>query len=341
MKKEQLVPIIGITMGDFNGIATEVILKAFFDFDKLHNGKFVIIGSTFVINSVKSALKLPLNFREIDNITEIKYSTDNLFLLDLFKNQSLPIEYGKLTRDAGVAAAVSLEYAIESAKQNLLDVVVTGPVSKYALSLAGRNYPGQTEMFAELTHSSDFAMMLMSGFFRVGLVTTHCAISEVASRLSKNNIYRKIKIIYLSLINDFTISDPEIAVTSLNPHGGEDGLFGTEEIKYINPAIEQAKNEGIKVSGPFPADTLFAKIDKNKYDAYLVMYHDQGLIPLKMKSFGKGVNFTAGLPFIRVSPDHGTAFDISGKWIANETSMKEAINIGIELAQKRKNCRAI
>lgn len=332
----ETVPVIGVTMGDFNGIAPEVILKAISNPDKLHKGKFVIIGSGFVINEVKAALKLSLNIREIKDITEIKYSKDNLFIVDLFANQKLPIEYGKLTRNAGEAAAISLEYAIENANKNLIDAVVTGPVSKYALSLAGRNYPGQTEMFAELTHSDDFAMILMASSFRVGLVTTHCAISDVADKLSQDAIYRKIKIIYTSLINDFKIINPEIAVTSLNPHGGEKGLFGNEEIRYITPAIDQANNEGINAFGPFPADTLFAKLDDKQYDAYLVMYHDQGLIPLKMKSFGKGVNFTAGLPFIRVSPDHGTAFNISGKWIANHTSMKEAINIGIELAQKRK-----
>ena len=334
----ETVPVIGVTMGDFNGVAPEVILKAFSNYDKLHKGKFIVIGSAFVINSVSEALKLPVTLRQIKDITEIKYSTDNLFILDLFDNQELPIEYGKITREAGEAAAISLEYAIENANKKLLDAVVTGPVSKYALSLAGRNYPGQTEMFAELTHSNNFAMILMSGTFRVGLVTTHCAITDVAGKLSIGTIYNKIKIIYLSLVNDFKINNPEIAVTSLNPHGGEDGMFGDEEIIYIKPAIEQAKNEGMKVSGPFPADTLFAAIKENRYDAYLVMYHDQGLIPLKMKSFGEGVNFTAGLPFIRVSPDHGTAFDISGKWIANEKSMKEAINIGIELAQKRKIC---
>ncbi|MCH7756308.1 4-hydroxythreonine-4-phosphate dehydrogenase PdxA, partial [candidate division KSB1 bacterium] len=185
----------------------------------------------------------------------------------------------------------------------------------------------------ENTRVEDVVMILLSDRFRVGLVTTHCALSEVAQLLTSERILRKLQIASQDLHTRFKVTNPRIAVAALNPHAGENGMFGHQEREIIIPAIAAAKKLGLDVSGPFPADTLFARVDKQKFDLYLAMYHDQGLIPLKMKAFGKGVNYTAGLPFIRTSPDHGTAFDIAGKGIADSSSMEEAIKLAVELAK--------
>ena len=336
--KDDNRPIIGITMGDYNGIGPEILVKALAAEQKICDAIFVIIGSAVVINSVNNSLNQPISPIPINSPVEIDKTRQNIFILDIFKNSEIEINYGTISKKAGIAAARCLRQGIDLANNNLIQALVTAPVSKQALTMAGNNYPGQTEMLAELTKTDTFAMMLMANKIRVALVTTHCAISEVAHKIDQCSVLQKIQVIDKSLKNDFKITKPRIAVTSLNPHGGEGGLFGKEEQRHILPAIIEAKKSGIEVSGPFSADTLFAKIITSNYDAYLAMYHDQGLIPLKMMAYGKGVNFTVGLPIIRTSPDHGTAFDIAGKLIAHESSMREAIKIGYQLAKKRTTC---
>ena len=334
-QKNESYPVIGITMGDYNGIGSEVLIKALAHNHHSVKASFVIIGSASIVNHVNQALSQPISPIQIKSLSEIDKKRQNIFILDLFDNIKFDVRFGIISKKAGKAADKCLRKGIELANSNSIQALVTAPVSKKALTLAGNTYPGQTEMIAELTKTNYFAMMLLADEFKVGLVTTHCAISEVSKMINKETIFTKLKVIDHSLKNDFKITKPRIAVTSLNPHGGESGLFGNEEEHHILPAIVEAKNNGIEAFGPFSADTLFAKIDNSNYDAYLTMYHDQGLIPLKMRSFGKGVNFTAGLPIIRTSPDHGTAFDIAGKLIADDSSMREAIKIGYQLAKKR------
>lgn len=269
-------------------------------------------------------------------IGDVATREDELEALTFEVGKGFQIEPGKLTAGAGEIAARSLALAVQLAVEKKVDAVVTAPLSKKSLNLAGYSYPGQTEFLAEKTRTGDVVMVLLSGSFRVGLVTTHCAIAEVSSLLSKGKILSKLKILNEDLRSRFGISSPRIAVTALNPHAGEDGLFGNEEFEIISPAIRAANKSGIDVRGPFPADTLFARVETQDFDAYLAMYHDQGLIPLKMKSFGHGVNYTAGLPIIRTSPDHGTAFDIAGKGVADPGSMVEAINLAVKLATRSK-----
>ena len=332
---KETVPIVGITMGDYNGIGPEVLIKALAHDQKLYKATFVIFGSSFVLNSVNQYLNRPISLITINSLSEIDKHSHNIFILDIFNNCEININYGTISQEAGNAAVRCLHHGIKFADKNSIQALVTAPVCKQALILAGFNYPGQTEMLAQLTNTTLFAMMFIADNFRVGLVTTHCAISEVSAKINKQNIFQKIKVLNHSLQNDFKIKKPKVAVTGLNPHGGEGGIFGDEEQRCILPAIIEAKNAGVDVSGPFSAETLFAKIKTSAYDAFLAMYHDQGLIPVKMRAFGKSVNFTAGLPIIRTSPDHGTAFDIAGKWIADESSMREAIKIGYQLAKKR------
>jgi 4-hydroxythreonine-4-phosphate dehydrogenase len=228
-----------------------------------------------------------------------------------------------------------MEAAIRFAMKGDLAAIVTAPLSKKALNHAGYNYPGMTELLADRTGTRNYAMMLIGGDFRVALVTTHCALSEVPGCLSTEQVLAKIEVIHNDLQRRFGIPEPRIAVCALNPHRGEGGLFGREELDIIDPAIALARASGINVTGAHPADALFARHREDKYDAYLAMYHDQGLIPLKVLHFGRSVNYTAGLPFIRTSPDHGTAFDIAGKGVANESSMVEAIRLASQLAQKK------
>ena len=254
-------------------------------------------------------------------------------VLSLEINHEIKLRPGEVSKSGGMIAGKALEMALKLALTGEAQAVVTAPISKEALNLAGYSYPGHTEFFAENTKVEDVVMILLSGGFRVGLVTTHCALSEVAQLLTSEKILRKLQIANQDLRTRFKIANPRIAVAALNPHAGENGMFGHEEQEIITPAIAAARKLGLDVSGPFPADTLFARIDKQKFDLYLAMYHDQGLIPLKMKTFGKGVNYTAGLPFIRTSPDHGTAFDIAGKGMADSSSMEEAIKLAVELAK--------
>ncbi|RIK76264.1 4-hydroxythreonine-4-phosphate dehydrogenase PdxA, partial [candidate division KSB1 bacterium] len=227
------------------------------------------------------------------------------------------------------------------------DAIVTGPIAKVALAAAGYNYPGQTEFIAERQGAKHFAMMLIAGSFRVALVTTHLPLRNVAAAITQEKIIDKLRVLHRELRSRFNIPAPKIAVTGLNPHAGESGMLGKEEEEIIKPALAQAQREGIAASGPFSADALFGRYanrtgdEKLSFDAFLTMYHDQGLIPLKMAGFGRAVNYTAGLPIVRTSPDHGTAFDIAGKGIANPTSMIEAIQLAVDIITKNDGDRPV
>lgn len=298
---------VGITMGDPSGIGPEVTLKAL---QSLKDTDAVIIGSEVLINEAQESFG-------------ISWSGQVINCLDL-KKAGLP--YGEISELGGTAAYTFIQRGYELAIHKEIDALVTAPISKAALNLAGFHFPGHTELLAKLTDTKRFAMLLCGESIKVTLVTTHLKLEDVSRALTKDQIIEKIELTYEFLTTQLGISSPRIGVCALNPHGGE-GIFGDEEERVIKPAIEAARANGVAAEGPYPADTLFTKPG---FDAVVAMYHDQGMIPVKLKEFGHAVNVTLGLPFIRTSPDHGTAFDIAGKGIADPSSMIEAI----KLAQK-------
>jgi len=328
-------PKIAITMGDFNGIGPEVIIKALGDETIRSRCQPVIIGSYEIIKQINKSLGERLKLDRLLKMEGVFPPPDVVGVFDCVRVDPGKVAFGKVSQVAGEAAGRCLEEAIARALMGDVDAVVTAPVCKEALRLAGYDYPGQTELLAERTGAERFVMMLVAGTFRIGLATTHCPISQVPRLLKMERITEKIQVIYDALRERFGIKEPRIAVCALNPHGGEGGLFGSEEVRVIRPAVERAQGMGIDARGPFPSDSLFARVEEGDYHAYLAMYHDQGMIPIKVRAFGRAVNFTAGLPIIRTSPDHGTAFDIAGKFIADEGSMKEAIRLAIEISLQR------
>lgn len=322
-------PIIAITIGDFNGIGPEVALKAAAQAGIRKLCTPLLVGPLSVFEHVRSDLKIKMKL-EKSALPLIKTSITPV--LDTGDGIWGDVQYGKVTKTAGKNAGIAIERAVECCVKVQAGAMVTAPVSKEALNLAGYNFPGQTEMIALLSRSQRVAMMLVSNSMRVGLVTIHVGIKSVTEHLSKEKIIEKIQIVNDSLKKDFRIKKPHIAVLALNPHAGEKGLMGTEDDEMVIPAVKEVKSLGVDVEGPFPADAFFGKQSHKGYDAVVAMYHDQGLIPLKMSSFGKGVNFSAGLNIVRTSPDHGTAYDIAGKGTANVSSMIEAIKLAVAVS---------
>lgn len=326
-----MLPKIGITIGDINGIGPEIALKAVSEVDYSVSVP-ILISSAPVIDFYNSELGLNKSFHKITSVSEAKDGILNI----LNTNKSSPeIETGKITKQAGLASMRSIESAISLCIAKELKAMVTLPISKESVQLAGYDIPGHTEFLAEQTNTDQVLMMLVNGALRVALTTGHIPISKVASSLNQELIITKASILSESLKQDFGIPNPRIAVFGLNPHAGDGGVLGSEENEIITPAISKLKESGINVDGPFPADGFFGQKKHQQYDAILAMYHDQGLAPFKLLSFGKGVNFTAGLPIIRTSPDHGTAFDIAGKGIADPSSFIQAYKLAVELVQKK------
>lgn len=310
------LPVIAITMGDPAGIGPEIILKSF---AKNKISKYcipLIIGDVAFLKKTAESLNIPP-------------LPASIRLVDL-KNIPQKLIIGKPSRSGGAAAAEYIESAVELTLNKEAAAIVTAPISKEALFMAGYKYPGHTEMLAELTDTKDYAMMLAAKDLRIVLVTTHAAIKDISGLINRKKVLKIIRLTHSSL-KLWGFSKPKIAVSALNPHAGEGGIFGKEEIKIIAPAIKDAKSEGINADGPFPADTLFVPAKRKKFDAIIVMYHDQGLIPVKMASFGRAVNITLGLPFIRTSVDHGTAYDIAGKGLADPSSLIEAVKTAAKL----------
>jgi len=325
-----MLPKIAITIGDINGIGPEIALKAVSEIDYSVSVP-ILISSASVIDFYNSELGLNKTFHKITSVSEAKDGILNL--LDI-KNSSPEIETGKITKQAGLASMKSIESAISLCIAKELKAMVTLPISKESIQLAGYDIPGHTEFLANQTNTDQVLMILVNGALRVALTTGHIPVSKVASSINQDLIISKATILNKSLKHDFGISNPKIAVFGLNPHAGDGGVLGSEEKEIITPAIRKLKESGINVEGPFPADGFFGQKKHQQYDAILAMYHDQGLAPFKLLSFGKGVNFSAGLPIIRTSPDHGTAFDIAGKGIADTSSFIQAYKLAVELAQK-------
>ncbi|MEA3328699.1 MAG: 4-hydroxythreonine-4-phosphate dehydrogenase PdxA [Candidatus Omnitrophota bacterium] len=327
-------PIIGITMGDASGIGPEVILKALAG-RRSWQANFLIIGDSQILEKTKSRFKLPVLFRVINRYQDLDFSSYRSNLLDLGLLTGAKFKTGISNAVCGRSSMMYIREAVRLAEEKKIDGLVTAPISKEAFYLAGFPFRGHTELLARLTKTRNFVMMLVGGGLRVSLVTTHIPLKKVASSLTSRGIYQTIKLTGNFLKRRLNISSPRIGVSGLNPHSGEGGVIGREEIELIKPAVKKAKKEGLKAAGPVPADVIFWQARKNKFDAIVAMYHDQGLIALKMLAFNKGVNITLGLPFVRTSPGHGTAFDIAGKGLADPDSMIEAIKMAVLLAEQK------
>ena len=319
---------IAITMGDPGGVGPEIIIKALSSAEIRNLCIPVVIGDRVVIEETLSLLDLPLKLRIIKSPEEAGAEPGTIELIDM--RMLNKFWGGKPSAEGGAACVSYIKRAAELALDKKVDAVVTAPISKEALKMAGIKWPGHTEMLAEITNAKDYAMMLEGGPLRVILVTIHTSLKSVPDMITGESVLKTIRLAKKAC-DMLEIENPEIAVAGLNPHAGETGIFGDEEIKTIIPAMKDAKKQGITVTGPFPPDTIFHKAYKGEVDIVVCMYHDQGLIPLKMIAFEQGVNVTVGLPIIRTSPDHGTAYDIAWKGVANPLSMIEAIKMAVRL----------
>ncbi len=323
--------IVGISLGDSNGVGIEVVLKTFHDKRMLDFCTPVLFGSTKIVSYHKKALNIETTIHRISTIDKIVDGKINL--LNIFKDE-IPINLGIATKESGNFALQSLSSATEALKKNQIDVLVTAPINKENIQSDAFSFPGHTEYLEEQLDGKSL-MVLMTDELRIGLITGHIPISNVAASISTELITQKINIMHASLKKDFCISKPKIAVLGLNPHCGDKGVIGKEDDEIIRPTIQKIKETGKLVFGPYASDGFFGSKAYNQFDGVLAMYHDQGLAPFKALSFGNGVNFTAGLSKIRTSPDHGTGYDIAGKNKANEGSFKEALFTALTIFKNR------
>jgi 4-hydroxythreonine-4-phosphate dehydrogenase len=324
---------IGITIGDINGVGLEVILKTLTDERILNLCTPVIYGSSKVVSYHKNIVDLPdFNYNSIKDANQIENGKINIVNC---WNDNVNITLGKVSDVGGKYAYVALERATKDLSNGLIDGLVTAPINKKSMQLAEFPFPGHTEYITKEVGAKDSLMFMVSDAMKVGLVTNHLPIKDVASKMHKERILKKINMMADTLKIDFGIEKPTIAVLGLNPHAGDEGVIGEEEITQIRPAIQEAKDKGVMAFGPFSADGFFGAGQYNKYDGILAMYHDQGLIPFKALSFGAGTNYTAGLNIIRTSPDHGTAFDIAGKNEADPSSFRKALFLAIDIVKNR------
>lgn len=333
MQTQAEKPVIGITTGDLNGIGTEIIIKTFADNRMLDICTPVIFSSNKVINFYRRiSPEHTLNFTSTKDLTKLNPKQVNVF--NCWEDE-VPLQPGVLTEAGGKYAVRSLMVAAQCLKDGQLDAIVTAPIHKSNTNVPDFPYTGHTPFFKEKFGAKDVLMILYSHALRVALVTEHIPISKVASSITKDLLITKLNILREALIKDFGVDKPRIAVLGLNPHAGDEGQIGTEEQTIIRPVIENYRQKDTMVFGPYSADAFFASGNYTKLDAVLAMYHDQGLVGFKTLAKGEGVNYTAGLPVVRTSPDHGTAFDIAGKDIADESSFREAVFQAVDLLRQR------
>lgn len=324
---------IGITIGDINGIGTEVIIKTFFDNRMLDYCTPVIYGSSRVISYHRKVLQAEeFNYAVINDIDKISPSICNVFNC---WNDEVPIVIGKPNPKTGKFVLKSLDIALKHYQEGKIDAIVTAPINKSVLNYEDPTFIGHTEYFTNKLNVKASLMLLINNTLRVGLVTNHVPVSKISELITEQLIIQKVKILDRCLRQDFGIIKPKIALLALNPHAGDDGLIGNEDDKILKPAIEKLKDQNMIVFGPYAADGFFGAGLQQHFDAVLAMYHDQGLVPFKTLSFGHGVNYTAGLPLVRTSPDHGTAYDIAGKNIASEESFRQAVFMAIDIVKSR------
>ena len=325
---------VGITQGDINGVGYEVILKTFADPVMLELCTPIIYGSPKVAAYHRKSLDLPANFSIVNSASE---AAPNRLSVVNCTDDEVKVEFSKPDVEAGKAALGALEKAIEEYKEGMIDVIVTAPINKHTIQSDVFHFPGHTEYIEERVGEGNKALMiLLKGDFRMALVTGHIPVGEITSHLTKELIMQKLEIFHQSLKKDFGIDNPRIAVFSLNPHAGDNGLIGSEEATIIKPAIEEMVKRHVQCFGPYPADGFMGAGNYRYFDGILAMYHDQGLAPFKALAMDEGVNFTAGLPIVRTSPAHGTAYDIAGKGIASEDSFRQAIYTALDVFRNRR-----
>lgn len=325
-------PVIGISIGDINGIGPEVILKSLKEID-LQKSTPVIFSPVNVIEYYKKKLHLNFSYYASSGPADLNASKPNI--INIKSDDPISINPGLLSVQGGTVSMKAIEMGIGWAMNGHTHALVTAPLNKEEINLSGYHLPGHTEFLAEQTNTKDVLMMLISGNLRVALATTHLPIKYVAESITEEVLIKKLTILQKTLIHDFGISAPQIAVLGLNPHAGDGGIIGFEELEIIKPTISKLKKEGLNLHGPYAADGFFGHKSYEIFDAILAMYHDQGLAPFKLLAFGHGINYTAGLPIIRTSPDHGTAYNIAGKGLADPSSFIDAYNLAVTLAHKK------
>jgi len=323
--------IVGISIGDLNGIGSEIILKTFEDSRMLELCTPVIFANVKILSFVKRNLNLELPLHGIDSLDQIVLGKINV--LNVWK-EGVDINYGKSDDVIGKYAIKSLVAATNALKENSIDVLVTAPINKSNIQSEDFKFPGHTD-YLEKELEGNALMLMISENLKVGLLTDHVPVNEIAKHLSEKLIFQKIETVKKSLIQDFGINNPKIAILSLNPHAGDNGVIGKEDDQLLKPTIKKIFEKGTLVFGPFAADGFFGSNQYIQYDAVIATYHDQGLIPFKTLAFGNGVNYTAGLNKIRTSPDHGTAYEIAGKGIADYNSFKEAVYVALDIYKSR------
>jgi len=327
-------PLIAITMGDPAGIGPEIIAKVFDSGEIFSYCRPVIIGNTGVLKKIVEGLRLSVYLRTIGTIAEVDPASGKADVLSLANVDLAMHLWGRPTASCGKAVVEYIKLATELALQHKVDAIVTAPINKEMMNAAGFEYAGHTELLAHLTGSTDYGMMFVGGGLKVILVTIHHAMADLPRLITQERVLKTIRLANIAM-KESGVGKPRIGVAAFNPHASEGGLFGHEELHDILPAVLEARGEGIDASDPLPADTLFYKARNGHYDIVVAMYHDQGLAPLKMLAFGNAVNVTVGLPIIRTSVDHGTAYDIAGKGLADTASLLEAVKLAAQMAQHR------
>ena len=328
--------VIALSMGDPAGIGPELALKAAADRTLNDIARLVIVGNETVLRKHASILKLPLGLSSLSTNDVERDKLSGPVLIDVDTPGAQELALGRPAAAGGKLSIACVEAGLELVQHGRADALVTGPINKVAVGLAGFPWAGHTDFLKERTGTQTVVMMLVGAGLHVGLVTHHIPISEVSGRLSVEKILSALRIMDADLRRYFGLERAHVAVAGLNPHASDGGRFGDEEKRIIHPAIERARDEGIECDGPHPPDTLFVPTVRQRYDAVLAMYHDQGLIPLKMLAFGRAVNLTLGLPIVRTSVDHGTAYDIAGKGVASTDSLVEAIKLAVSIVERLK-----
>jgi 4-hydroxythreonine-4-phosphate dehydrogenase len=327
--------VVGITQGDINGIGYEVIIKTLSDIRINEFCVPVVYGSPKVAAYHRKAINFEnFNFNQIKDISDASSKRSNIINC---MDDNVRVELGKNTEFGGEGSIKSLEAAIADLKAGKIDVLLTSPINKQNVQSPKFNFPGHTEYLSKVFDSPNVLMLMVSEVMRIGVVTGHIPLSEVSKNITEDLILKKLRILNSSLIRDFGIRKPRIAILGLNPHAGDAGILGKEEQDIIIPAIKKANDENIIALGPYPSDGFFGSDNFSKYDGILAMYHDQGLAPFKALAFDSGVNFTAGLPIVRTSPAHGTAFEIAGQAVASENSFRNALMLALEIYKHRAN----
>jgi len=326
-------PVIGISVGDVNGIGIELIIKTFSDSRIIDLCTPIIFASNKVINFYRKLMpEVNINYNNIKEVS--KANPKQLNILSVWE-EDVEITPGQATEIGGKYGVISLQAAVNALKAKEIDALVTAPLNKQTMQSGNFNFTGHTPYLKEAFKAEEVVMLMVAENMKVALLTEHLAIGDVAKNITKEQIIKKISILKTSLKKDFGIDRPKIAVLGLNPHAGDGGLVGREEKEIIRPAVLEAKKNDCTVLGPYSADAFFARGSHEKFDVVLAMYHDQGLIPFKSLAIGEGTNFTAGLSVIRTSPDHGTAFDIAGKNLADESSFRQAIFTAMDIFETR------